>query len=761
MIRCSLSKVFNLSRVSDCLRRSSNSLARVLVFIVIAMFASLFPVAGGPYADSGQADNVLVLHSYHLGNAWCGNINSGIHAAFKESEHYIELYVEYMDTKRQIPEEIFPYLVELFEFKYTDIQFDVIIGTDNNALDFLLEHGDDLFPDVPIIFCGVNNYNDAMIEGRSGITGVAEDLDLRATLELALQLFPDTSNVALISDETESGRINAGRMREVIPEFEDRVDFLWLIDRTAEELAAELNSLPDDTLVFYLHFYRDRAGISYTVEESNTLIVGNTDFPVFTTWDISIDYGFLGGIVTSGRLQGETAAQMALRILHGESPEDIPVLRDSPNVPMFDYNVMTRYGISTGDLPDGSIILNQPFSYYARHRSYIRGLTAFIILLVALIAIMGINIAQRRHAARALKISEEKYHSIFDNALVGMYRSRLSDGKILEVNDRCFKMMGYPSREDIMKKGFVKDHYYNPEDRELFIELMKNSGEVTQFETQLRRQNGEIIWVRIDALLYMEEGYYEGVLTDITDRKQAQEEIKNKNIALEDALKIKNEFLSMVSHELRTPLVPIIGYSDLLLDGSFGELSNEAEDAIDSIKNRADDLVKLIEDLLMVSQIERDKLRIDLKTLDVNKHLRDIISDFQSTDYGKPVEIELSGEQFNVTADHARFRQVMQNLIGNAIKYSSDIVEIKIETRTGDKYGIISVKDNGIGIASEHMTKIFERFYQAEDIDTRKHSGSGLGLAITRDLVELMDGEITVESEPGEGSIFTVTLPLG
>jgi PAS domain S-box-containing protein len=725
------------------------------------MFASLFPVAGGLHADSGQADNVLVLHSYHLGNAWCGNINSGIHAAFEESGQYIELYVEYMDTKRQVPEEIFPDLVELFEFKYTDIQFDVIIGTDNNALDFLLEYGADLFPGVPIIFCGVNNYNDAMIEGRSGITGVAEDFDLRATLELALELFPDTNNVAAISDGTESGRINTERMRGITPEFEDRINFIWLIDRTAEELIAELNSLPDDTLVFYLSFYRDRMGISYTVEESNTLIVGNTDFPVFTTWDISIDYGFLGGIVTSGRLQGETAAQMAQRILDGESPEDIPVLRDSPNVAMFDYNVMARYGISTGDLPDGSIILNQPVSYYARYRSLILCLTVIIILLVTLITIMAINIAQRIHAVGALKISEEKYHAIFDSALVGMYRTRLSDGKILEVNDRCIEMLGYPNREDMMKKGFVQDHYYNPEDSELFMELIEKSGEVTQFETQLRRQNSEIIWVRADARLYMEEGYIEGVLTDITERKQAQEEIRKKNIALEDALKIKNEFLSMVSHELRTPLVPIIGYSDLLLDGSFGELSNEAEDAIDSIKNRADDLVKLIEDLLMVSQIERDKLRIDLKTLDVNKRLRDIISDTQSTDYGKPVEIELSGEEFNVTADPTRFRQVIQNLIGNAIKYSSDIVEIKIETRTGGKYGIISVKDNGIGIAPEHMTKIFERFYQAEDIDTRKYSGSGLGLAITRDLVELMDGEITVESEPGEGSIFTVRLPLG
>ncbi|MCK4720286.1 PAS domain S-box protein, partial [bacterium] len=725
------------------------------------MSASLFPVAGGLHADSGQADNVLVLHSYHLGNAWCGNINSGIHAAFEESGQYIELYVEYMDTKRQVPEEIFPDLVELFEFKYTDIQFDVIISSDNNAFDFLLEYGADLFPGVPIIFCGVNNYNDAMIEGRSGITGVAEDIDLRATLELALELFPDTNNVAAISDGTESGRINTERMREIAPEFEDSVDFIWLIDRTAEELIAELNSLPDDTLVFYLSFYRDRMGISYTVEESNTLIVGNTDFPVFTSWDISIDYGFLGGIVTSGRLQGKNAAQMAQRILHGESPEDIPVLRDSPNVPMFDYNVMARYGISTGDLPDGSIILNQPVSYYARYRSLILSLTVIIILLVTLITIMGINIAQRIHAVGALKISEEKYHAIFDSALVGMYRSRLSDGKLLEVNDRCIEMLGYPSREDMMKKGFVKDHYYNPEDRELFIELIEKSGEVTQFETQLRRQNGEIIWVRVDARLYREEGYYEGVLIDITDRKQAQEEIRNKNIALEDALKIKNEFLSMVSHELRTPLVPIIGYSDLLLDGSFGELSNEAEDAIDSIKNRADDLVKLIEDLLMVSQIERDKLRVDLQTLDVNKHLRDIISDVQSTDYGKPVEIELSGEEFNVTADPSRFRQVMQNLIGNAIKYSSDIVEIKVETRKDGKNGIISIKDNGIGIAPEHITKIFERFYQAEEIDTRKHSGSGLGLAITRDLVELMDGEITVESEPGEGSNFTVRLPLG
>jgi len=244
------------------------------------------------------------------------------------------------------------------------------------------------------------------------------------------------------------------------------------------------------------------------------------------------------------------------------------------------------------------------------------------------------------------------------------------------------------------------------------------------------------------------------------EKNKAAEEIRKKNEELTAALKVQSEFLSMVSHELRTPLVPIIGYSDLLLEGSFGEMPENAIEALTSIRGRAEDLSALIEDLLDLSRMEHKNISLQLEPLEIPGQIAGMIKDYQSMNHCKQVNIRLTGQAFRVNADHMRLQQIVRNLINNAIKYSYDTVDILINTNINGQYGVMTFTDNGIGIAPENLSRIFERFYQVADLDTREHGGSGLGLAITRELVEMMKGSITAESKPGNGSKFTVKLPL-
>ncbi len=244
------------------------------------------------------------------------------------------------------------------------------------------------------------------------------------------------------------------------------------------------------------------------------------------------------------------------------------------------------------------------------------------------------------------------------------------------------------------------------------------------------------------------------------ESNRADTELQQKNVELKRALKVKTEFLSMVSHELRTPLVPIIGYSELLADGLLGDIPAEAVDSVNIIKDRAQYLAKLIEDLLVLTRMEGGKIILDLKPINVAKRVREIIADYRLVQHAKPVSVDWSGEEFTVLADQTRVHQILRNLIENAIKFSNETVHITFQTRCEFSKGIITVYDNGIGIPAEHLPRVFDRFYQVEDVDIRKHGGTGLGLAITKELTELMGGTISVSSEVGKGSTFTIILPL-
>ncbi|MEZ4483432.1 MAG: hypothetical protein R2864_02160 [Syntrophotaleaceae bacterium] len=191
------------------------------------LIATLFLLSCSQALASPQ---VLLLHSYHRGNEWTGAIAQGLEAVLQGALPEAELFSEYMDSKRHAPEEIAPLFKRYLAAKYCNRRFDIILCSDDNALDFLLSFGDELFPGIPVVFCGINNSQENRLAGRTGFTGVAEEADLKGTLELALQLHPKTRQVAVVTDPTPSGRANLHRLRTLAPLFANRVDFLELAE---------------------------------------------------------------------------------------------------------------------------------------------------------------------------------------------------------------------------------------------------------------------------------------------------------------------------------------------------------------------------------------------------------------------------------------------------------------------------------------------------------------------------------------------------
>ncbi len=241
-------------------------------------------------------------------------------------------------------------------------------------------------------------------------------------------------------------------------------------------------------------------------------------------------------------------------------------------------------------------------------------------------------------------------------------------------------------------------------------------------------------------------------------------EVKSKNEALERANHLKAQFLATVTHELRTPLHSIISYGSLLTDGYVdGELTAEQQEHISFIVRRAEDLARLVDDMLDLSKIEADRLEVKVEPLSLSEGLRDVVSELKQLagSKGLYLNLEMGDDLPEALADSHRLRQVVINLVSNALKFTEK-GGVTIRCTRLDRYDMLrlSVIDTGIGISPAALDYIFEAFRQADGSTTRRFGGTGLGLTIARRLVELQGGEVTVESTVGKGSTFSFTLPV-
>jgi signal transduction histidine kinase len=228
---------------------------------------------------------------------------------------------------------------------------------------------------------------------------------------------------------------------------------------------------------------------------------------------------------------------------------------------------------------------------------------------------------------------------------------------------------------------------------------------------------------------------------------------------VKQATKLKSEFIANMSHEIRTPLNAIIGFSDMLLTGNYGNLSDKQKQYLSNITNSGKHLLSLINDLLDISKIEAESMELNYEMFDSEELIKNIIASIKSLAIQKNILIDTEIERIIVEADQKKVRQILYNLLSNAIKFTEEGGKVRIKSSLNKNKMVILVEDTGIGIAKLDYDKVFAQFKQIDSSYTRKHEGTGLGLALTKCLVELHGGSIHFESEEGKGSRFWFTLP--
>jgi len=382
---------------------------------------------------------------------------------------------------------------------------------------------------------------------------------------------------------------------------------------------------------------------------------------------------------------------------------------------------------------------------------------------------IGRDITERTLADEKRRWTEKQYAQLCRNAAEGIFQTTPS-GEFIRCNPAFAKILGYSSTDELIAQygDNARQFYVEASRRDEFVRLMREHGELSDFQSQVFRQDGSISWISEKARAVRDEKgetlYFEGFISDITSHREAAEELKRAKEAAEAASRAKSEFLANMSHEIRTPLNGVIGMTELLLDTP---LTHEQREYMETVKTSATSLLSLLNDILDFSKIEAGKLELELVDFKLREILGTALSMLAIRAHQKRLELALNilaTVPDSLTGDPERLRQVVINLVGNAIKFTERgevVVHVDAEfDAPGEAILHFVITDTGIGIPREQQRRIFNAFEQADGSMTRRHGGTGLGLSISSKLVELMEGNIWVESEPGYGSAFHFTARL-
>ena len=360
-------------------------------------------------------------------------------------------------------------------------------------------------------------------------------------------------------------------------------------------------------------------------------------------------------------------------------------------------------------------------------------------------------------------------------------------GIITDVNKQTEALTGC-TRDELIGAPF-KNYFTDPRRAEAGIHRVLSEGKVTNYELTARARNGVETVVSYNATtLHDRDRSLQGVFAaarDVTELKRFEQTLRQKNAELEAANRMKSEFLANMSHELRTPLNAIIGFSEVLKDGLLGDMTDQQRGFIGDIFNSGKHLLLLINDILDLSKVEAGKMLLDLEVLAVETLLKNSLSIVREKAAARQVRLSMHAEGLgSVNADGRKLKQIVYNLLSNAVKFSGEGGEVTLRAKVVPRAGVgtlsgpwaaricaspesnepefleLSVTDTGIGISPEGLEKLFQPFSQIDSGLARKFEGTGLGLAMVKLLAELHGGSVAVQSAVGQGSCFTVWIPL-
>jgi PAS domain S-box-containing protein len=503
-------------------------LAALLLALAVVFAWGLAPA---PAHAEKPRKNILFLNSYHDGYAWSDEILRGVRAFFGESQYAVDLQIEYMDTKRFATPERTRALFEFYRDKFKDAHFDLIMASDDFAYNFILDNQDRLLPGVPVVFCGVNDFRPERLDGRRNVTGLVENVDFESTLRLAARLHPDARRMIVIGDRSVTGMAIQGQLREVAPRLKDVLEFEYWDELTLPEILDRLRTM-QHTLLFVIPMYLEYEGQLLAADEVLSVISAHVSLPVYSCWRFLLGHGCVGGRLHSGVDHGRMAASLALRILAGANPAQIPVVTRFDDPYAFDYNVLRKLDIPLSELPSNAEIINEPYRFYTIDKGLFWTIIISFAITAFILVLLLASISQRRRIQERVNDQLSFLKILMDAIPLPLY-SLSRQGRFQDCNQAFERFFGV-GREEIA--GRAPEDLAETDARGAAAlrdavdkELLAQAG-VRMYESTVELPGGETRAVMLSKATYLnakgEISGLVGVLNDISGLKRAQEELR-------------------------------------------------------------------------------------------------------------------------------------------------------------------------------------------------------------------------------------------
>ncbi len=745
------------------MRRQRIRIAALCAFSLLLVESAALPCPSDaqrqPQSDLREK-GVLVLHAFEsnvpIFELTDRGLRAALHAGGVGSRNQ---FFEYLDLARNPGPEHKERMADLMRLRYGHPKIDAIITVFAEAFRFLLEEGRTIFPDVPIVALWMPVGFEPPKVGRRVILH-APKADMAGTLGSALRLLPGAKRVYIVGGVHETDRAAEDQARREFKKWEDLLDSRYLNRMPLDEILTTVSTAPTGTIVLMIPLAMDVTGRVFTIEKVSRRVSQVSSALVLGLFQLLWGDGIVVGSLFDHELVGTRAGKLALDILRGaKASGDLPAFLEVPSWPMFDWRLLRRWDLSEKALPAGSTVINREFTLWDL-RYYALGILVFLAAQSVLVATLLVQKRRRKSAEESLLRKTEEL-------------------------ERC---MDFNHPHDVNRT------------REAVLSL-ETQQTVQAFENRHRCKGGSYRWLQCNATPV--EDLICTVDRDVTEDQARQEALGRQQEQLEESVRRRTEeletardeaqiasqaktaFLANMSHELRTPLNSILGVTQLLeSDAAFQGSHTELLRILDRSGRH---LLELIDDVLEMSKIEAGQIRAVNTGFDLPWFLEDLHRMMEVRARAKGLQLAFHrhpGVPRHVWADERKLRQILINLIGNAIKFTEEgrvLVRTSFtggaepeswgnpppcahpekpgEAGTGEppqgRKGRLAfeVEDTGVGIAPQDLERIFEPFVQVRT-PRGPSEGTGLGLALSRSLVALLGGGLTARSQLGKGSVF-------
>jgi PAS domain S-box-containing protein len=691
---------------------------------------------------------VVVLYPDDYARSGPGSVlaDRGIRSTFAAgAADNIEIHSEYLDVSRFQNPEYQRHLATFLRQKYAGRNVDLVIAGLAPALDFALKHREEIFPGIPLVFCAVSAQEVKDRKLPSDVVGVPIKFDLAGTLDMALRLHPGTAQVYVIAGKTEFDLTWVAEARREFHPYEDKLEFVYLAGLPMKDLLSEVNHLPPNSIIYYLHIFEDGAGKAFIPAKAVELIAARANAPIYGNVDTYVGRGLVGGRVFSLEAEGRNAAKLGLRILAGERPEQIGVQETSANAHLFDFRQLRRWGISEVSLPPGSEVRHRDASFWELYRWHVIGVVSVCVIEALLIAGLLVQRSSRLRADRALRESEDRFRRMADTAPVMVWMSG-PDKLCTYFNKYWLDFTGRPLEREI---GNGWSEGVHADDFEHCLDVYSRSFDARRpfrMEYRLRRFDGKYRWVLDTGVpRFGTNGAFEGYIgsaIDITDERQLTEELQENQRELRvltgKLLQAQEIERRRIARELHDDLSQRLALLCVQLD----LLGQRPPELPEQLAAQAQDLSDQIRQLSSaVHDLSRQLHPTKLEQLGLVAAVSGLCKEMGQS-HALELEFEHHGVLDSIPADTALcLYRIVQECLRNVVKHSG-ARGADVELSGDDGAICLRITDDGAG-------------FDSKAVEER----GGLGLVSMRERLYLVGGKLTIDSSLSGGTRVEVHVP--